>query len=124
MRKHLDVDDILTSKQHGYRTGLSTNTALISLTNTFYQAMGENKYSAATFLDLSKAFDTIDHNILLEKLKWYGFRDHSYEILSNYLQNRTFHVATNGKRSEEHIVRSGVRPPMKRTRTTFIHFVH
>ena len=108
MKEHLSTYDILTKKQHGFRTGFSTNTALITLTDFLYKALDNHKYSAGVFLDLSKAFDTIDHTVLLEKLKWYGFRGHSNAILSDYLQNRKFHVILNNKKSVEHPVVSGV----------------
>ena len=69
----------------------------------------ENKnYGLASFLDLSKAFDTINHIILLTKLKFYNFDDKSYAHLENYLSNRTMLVNVNGTFSKSEKLTVGV----------------
>ena len=62
--------------------------ALIQLVNNISSAMDNRESTAGVFLDLSKAFDTIDHHILLNKLDHYGTRGHSFNWLSSSLTNR------------------------------------
>jgi retron-type reverse transcriptase len=72
------------------------------------KAIDEGKYSVGIFLDLSKAFDTIDHNILIRKLEHYGIRGVAKDWFENYLYNRKQIVKYNGVQSEEMTIRSGV----------------
>ena len=60
------------------------------------------------FLDFAKAFDTVNHDILLEKLKYYGFRDKSHALLESYLSNRVQRTEVNGVLSDEGIIKHGV----------------
>ena len=60
--------------QFGFRSKHSTTHALISLTEKIREALDNNKYAFGIFIDLKKAFDTVDHNILLKKLEHYGVR--------------------------------------------------
>ena len=66
------------------------------------------KFGIASFLDLSKAFDTINHIILLTKLKFYNFDAKSYSLLANYLSNRTMIVNVNGTFSKSEKLTVGV----------------
>ena len=66
---------ILSDKQFGFRPNYSTESALHSILSKIYSAFDRNEYCLAVFLDVRKAFDSIDRNILIEKLKYYGFRD-------------------------------------------------
>ena len=60
------------------------------------------------FLDLSKAFDTLDHDILIYKLQLYGIRGVVFDLFKNYLQNRRQYVVINGFKSESKLLRCGV----------------
>ena len=108
MRSFLYSNNILSTVQHGYRTGFSTNTALMSLTDTIYNNITQNKYSLTAFLDLSKAFDTVDHSILLDKLSHYGIRGSPNALFRSYLSGRTQMVRCNDKISSEKTVNIGV----------------
>ena len=61
--------------------------------------MNRKKYFGAVFLDLSKAFDTVPHKILLKKLEHYGIRDNALKLMESYLSNRKQFVSINGKNS-------------------------
>ena len=67
----------------------STEMAKVELTNKLTDAIGENKITAGIFLDLSKAFDTVDHSILINKLEHYGIRGLALDWFKNYLENRS-----------------------------------
>ena len=66
--------DILYSKQFGFRKNHSTETAIIELVTKLTDAIDKNKFTAGIFLDLSKAFDTVNHSFIITKLKHYGIR--------------------------------------------------
>ena len=73
---------------------------LIHLTNKITEVFEDRQFGCGTFLDLSKAFDSIDHNILISKLRHYGIRGSPLSLLCNYLSNRKQYVCTNGFQSE------------------------
>lgn len=74
--------------QYGFRTSHSTELAALELTDRLLNSMDNNQIPFAIFLDLSKAFDSINHEILLQKLKYYGIFDRALKLLSSYLSNR------------------------------------
>ena len=71
----------------GYRKGFNTQTARPGLVEKWKASLDEKKYTGAVLMDLSKAFDTINHELLLAKLNGYGFDKHLLEIMRNYLCN-------------------------------------
>ena len=90
---------ILYPFQHGFQPGHSTYMSLLDIQDKISQAMDNNEYSIGIFLDLAKAFDTVDHKILLHKLETYGIRGVALAWLSSYLTNRRQQVSCNGKLS-------------------------
>lgn len=91
--------DILNQNQFGFRKGHSTYMAMSILVDKFHETINDNKFMVCLFLDLSRAFDTISHDILLDKLHAYGIRGTAHEWLSNYLNNRRQFVSYNGMNS-------------------------
>ena len=73
--------------------GLSTSLALLELTEEITSALDKKKSTIGVFIDLKKAFDTIDHTLLLEKLRHYGVRGVANDWLSSYLENRLQYVS-------------------------------
>lgn len=87
---HLNSFPSLTPFQSAYRNFHSTETALLYIQNDLLKSMDSKKVSALVLLDLSAAFDTIDHTILLSRLSsFYGITDLSHSLISSYLTNRT-----------------------------------
>ena len=94
--------------QFGFRSKHSTTHALISLTEKIREAPDNNKYAFGIFIDLKKAFDTVDHNILLKKLEHYGVRGVPNEWFRSYLTGRKQFVTINGSDSKTIGVNIGV----------------
>ena len=79
---------LLSDDQSGFRKGHSTGTCLIDFLDNIYQNIDKNMYCGVLFLDLRKAFDTVDHNRLIEKLKYLGVKSHSTRWFKSYLEGR------------------------------------
>ena len=84
----LRINKLLFSHQFCFRNGYSTNHALTSLIEMIREALDEDKFACGYFIDLQKAFDSIDHDILLSKLNHYGIRGASYQWFKSYLNSR------------------------------------
>ena len=94
--------------QYGFRQNHSTELAAIELVQKLTSEMDNNEIPINIYLDLSKAFDTLDHSILLEKLKIYGVKDQAFNLLSSYLSNRMQYVEFNSFKSELLPITTGV----------------
>ena len=79
----------------------STNMALIDITDKISQAIDNSLYSAGIFIDLSKAFDTNDHLVMLSKLEHYRIHDIRLEWFHNYLSSRQQFISINGEFSNK-----------------------
>ena len=89
------VNNLLSPRQSGFRTKHSCETALTEMTNDWLSAMYNNEYCGVLFLDLCKAFDLVDHNILLRKLKLYQLGEQSLFGFQSYLSDRKQSVKIN-----------------------------
>ena len=101
-------NNILYQKQYGFRSNHSTYMAVLDFVNDISSAIDRGMKTIGIFMDLSKAFDTIDHNILLNKLTHYGFRGISYDWFQNYLCNRKQYVSYHSLKSTTENVTCGV----------------
>ena len=88
MNLYIEKKDILYSSQYGFRKAHSTQHAILDIINAIQTSMDKGLFSCGVFIDLKKAFDTVDHNILLGKLNFYGFRGIINNWFSFYLQGR------------------------------------
>ena len=106
--KHLDNVAPLAAQQWGFRPGRSTVSALLDATHEWLQETDNGKEACAIFLDLRKAFDSVPHRSLLDKLKSTGLNEHLLKWLFSYLYGREQYVVLNGERSSTRPVLSGV----------------
>ncbi len=97
IQSHLSSSNLLNPFQSAYRKLHSTETALLRIQNDTLVAMDKGKVTALTLLDLSAAFDTIDHGILLGRLQnWFGISGLAHSWLSSYLSDRSQQVKLEG----------------------------
>ena len=108
LTKFFSKNDIITKQQFGFRQGYSTEMAITVLHNMILKNKDEGCSSRCVFLDLSKAFDTVNHNLLFSKLYKYGIRGKMYDLLVSYLTNRKQFTECNNSPSETSKVVCGV----------------
>ena len=108
MESFICRNNILTPCQFGFRRGRSTTLAVIKLVSHVIKAYHEKMYSACFFLDLRKAFDTVNHELLIKKLEHFGFRGQCSDYISSYYSNREQYVRVDGYNSFSEPVVSGV----------------
>lgn len=95
----LDRQNLLFRSQYGFRQKYSTELAALELFDRIYEETQKGNVPLAIFLDLSKAFDTLDHQVLLWKLEHYGIRNRSLQLLKSYLSDRRQYVEFDGVKS-------------------------
>ena len=106
--KHIETTMPLALQQWGFRSGRSTVSALLDVTHNWLQSMDMGKEVCAVFFDLRKAFDSVPHRSLLEKLKSTGISRHLLSWLYSYLSDRKQSVVLDGESSASTPVLSGV----------------
>ena len=107
--QYLTENKILYPKQFGFQTGHSTEHAIVQLVDQILESFEYNKYTLGVFIDLSKAFDTVDHSILLKKLELYGVTDRNHSWFKNYLSNgKQFIQINNEENTKLEIITCGV----------------
>ena len=105
---YFESHNMLFHNQFGFRKGNSTVHALIQITEQIKQSIENGKVGCGIFIDLRKAFDTVNHNILLQKLEHYGIRDTSLNWFRSYLTERKQYVFFNGYSSALQNITCGV----------------
>ena len=106
--KFLETHNILFENQFGFRKNNSTSLALIQITEKIKETIDNKKFGCGIFIDLRKAFDTVNHNILLNKLEHYGIRGFALNWFNSYLSNRKQYVFHNGESSNLQPITCGV----------------
>ena len=99
---------ILSGKQFGFVKNIGTKDALSYITKRIYENLDNSNPIAVAFLDLAKAFDTVNHKILLDKLEAYDIRGNPHKLLQSYLANRKQKVRMGQNESEFKIINMGV----------------
>ena len=106
--KFLEINKILFKYQYGFRKLYSTTLALLEFTDKIIKYFDEGNYCISIFVDLTKAFDTVDHEILLQKLEHYGIRGHANDFFRTYLTNRQQYTVINDAKSSLGKIECGV----------------
>ena len=104
----LDSFNIIYKNQFGFRKKHSTTHALLSMVETIRSNLDRKLYSCGVFVDLEKAFDTVNHNILIQKLYYYGIRGIANDWFLSYLSNRKQFVTLENSKSKLCSVTCGV----------------
>lgn len=105
---HLEINNLLSDSQFGFRAHRSTELATIYFTDHIRKAMDSGQLTGAIYIDLSKAFDTINHSAIVDKLPNYGVRGISQMWFANYLSCRMQKVSYQGSISSAHKITCGV----------------
>ena len=96
---HLINHQLLYERQFGFQKNCSAEYAILQLTKEIYESFDENKFTLGVFIDLSKAFDTVNHKILLKKLTYFGIKGVYLDWFKSYLRNRKQFISYNDKSS-------------------------
>ena len=102
--KFLVENNILYQTQFGFQNAHSTEHAILQLVNQITEAFSQGKYTLGIFIDISKAFDTVNHNILLVKLKACGIQSEILKWFRSYLSNRKQFISCDDIETEMKIV--------------------
>ena len=99
---------ILFEFQYGFRKGKSTTLSIIEITENLKKAVDDNLFTCGVFLDFSKAFDTVNHEILITKMEKYGIRGNPLKWFTSYLTNRQQYVSIQNVISSKKIIKCGI----------------
>ena len=108
MISFINTHNLLYNAQYGFRKSHSTQHAILDIVNSIQSNMDKGHFSCGIFIDLKKAFDTVNHDVLLNKLQHYGFRGTISDWFSSYLTNRKQTTDINGYISEQQLTTCGV----------------
>ena len=106
--EYFNTNDLLYKSQYGFRPKHSAELAALEIVDKIIYQMDNSETPISVFLDLSKAFDLLDHNILLYKLKYYGIISNSLQLLENYLTNRKQYIEFEKHKSDLKNITIGV----------------
>ena len=104
----INENEILSPLQFGFQKNKSTEQAISAITSEITNAWKIHRSSYCIFLDFAKAFDTVNHDILIKKLEYYGISGTTLNLFQSYLTNREQVVEVNGNLSEKGVIKHGV----------------
>ena len=99
---------LFSPTQFGFLKNRSTQDAILDLTETIYDSLNCKRHHISILIDFKKAFDTVNHDILLNKLRLYGIRGHGLDWIRSYLKDRKNYVAIDNIKSDTHITNIGI----------------
>ena len=105
---YLTKFELLSDSQFGFRKFHSTASALLDCTHDWYVNLDRKMFNLVVLIDLKKAFDTVDHQILLNKLELYGMKGQALTLLKSYLTNRNQKCQIKNSFSSERLIKCGV----------------
>lgn len=108
LEEHIEHNKIISKNQFGFRKNLSTEDAIFEVTKTLYNSIEKNKKQIAIFIDLAKAFDTVCHKRLIEKLNNYGIRGVPNQLINSYLEARKQCVKIDKEKSNFKTITCGI----------------
>ena len=106
--KFLKKHNVIYKNQYGFQSNVSTVHAMLDVVTSCYDNINEYRYTALSFADLRKAFDTVSHQTLLMKLSNYGIRAVAYDLIHSYLHNRQQFVSNNQSKPDLKLTHCGV----------------
>jgi sarcosine oxidase/L-pipecolate oxidase len=95
--QHFANNNILPKEQFSFKSNSPTDKAIFKLLNEILNALSNKLMISGIFCDLEKAYDSVDHNILLSKLQYYGIMGSIYTLIQSYVTGRYQHIAINSK---------------------------
>ena len=105
---YLESMDILSNRQFGFRKNKSTSQAIVTMLQNLYDSLDASKFVISVFLDFRKAFDSVDPQILISKLKFYGVRGVALRLFESYLSGRSQCTMVNSIKSPFSRISNGV----------------
>ena len=108
LQNYLESKNLFSRNQFGFRRKMGTENAIHSIVSDIHNSFNCNKFVLGVFLDVKKAFDSLDRNILLEKLRYYGISGKEWDWFNSYLCNRRQTTVYNGSSSNMQRVDFGV----------------
>lgn len=123
LMEHLEENNYLSSSQYGFRKKSGTLSACVDLVENLQQSIDKKYYTATLFVDLKKAFDSVDHNLLFKKLNLLKISDEAIKLLKSFLNSRKQYVEIDGKKSETELSTLGVPQGSKFSSLFFLVFI-
>ena len=108
LKSFIDERKIICSSQYGFRQGHSMEHTILEIVNAIQSNVDAGKFSRGVFVDLEKAFNTVDHSILLQNLAHYGFRGLINDWFRSYLQERAQVTVVGNRSSNKSLITCGV----------------
>lgn len=124
LTQYLSRNGILCNEQAGFRKGHSTESSILSVMHDLLQAREDKKKTVAVFLDLKRAFETVSRDVLIDKLKKYGFSESSTKWFKSFLYERKQRVKVNDEISDPIPVQHGLPQGSKLANLLFILFIN